>query len=193
MANDDEEQEPCVLSGLVAGCVGGLVATLIMNAAQMAVVQVAEQLETKQAQTAEGARAVAAGEGFGAGPQENAQDATVATKRTASKLSRNLFGHELSSNERAVVAGVIPLAFGTFVGGLYGALAEHLPILSLGHGTVYGTAVWLGAEELALPGLGLSKPVTETSWSSHATGWAGHLVYGIVLDAARRTVRSFLS
>jgi len=194
MANydDAEHAEPCLLSGLLAGCAGGFIATWMMNAAQTAAVQVADHLETQQAQTPEGAKAVAAGKGFGAGPLENAQEATVATKRTATALSRGLFGHELTSNERAVVAGVIPLAFGTFVGGIYGVLAEYIPMVSLGRGTVFGTAVWLGAEELALPGLKLSKPATEASWSSHATGWAGHLVYGIALDAARRAIRSFL-
>jgi putative membrane protein len=192
MFNSDDVREPCLLSGVMAGCLGGFIATWIMNAAQTAAVQVADQLETQQAQTPQGARTVAVGEGRGAGPLENAQEATVATKRTATAVSRGLFGHELSDEERAVVAGVIPLAFGTLVGGIYGALTEYFPFVSVGHGTAYGTAVWLGAEELAMPGLKLSKPVRDMAWSAHATGLAGHLVYGFALDAARRMVRSFL-
>jgi uncharacterized membrane protein YagU involved in acid resistance len=192
MFNAVDDNEPCTLSGFAAGCAGGLIATLAMHAAQTVTVQVADALETRQAQTPEGAKTVAAGHGIGAGPQENAEEGTVAVKRTATAISRNFFGHEVTPDKRAVASGIIPFAFGTLVGGLYGALAEHFDVVAIGNGTAYGTAVWLGAEELALPGLKLAKPVTEKSWSSHVTGLVGHLIYGVTLDAARRAIRPFL-
>jgi Protein of unknown function (DUF1440) len=192
MFHTENETEPCTLSGFAAGCAGGLIATLVMHMAETLTVHVADNIETRQAQTPEGAKTVAANQGFGAGPQENAAEGTIATKRTVTALSRNLFGHEITSDERAVVAGIIPLAFGTLVGGLYGVLAERFDVVALGKGTAYGAAVWLGAEELALPGLKFTKPVTEKSWSSHATGLAGHLIYGFTLNAARRAIRPFL-
>ncbi len=192
MFNLKNDTEPCTLSGFAAGCAGGFIATWIMSAAQAATVAVADQLETRHAQTREGAAKVAAGEGLGAGPLENAEQATVATKRTATAISRGLFSHQLTHDERATAAGIIPIAFGTLVGGIYGALAEHFDVVSLGNGTAYGTAVWLGAEELALPALKLAKPPRQSPWSSHATGLAGHLVYGVVLDAALRVIRPLL-
>jgi hypothetical protein len=190
--NNDTESSPCLLSGFAAGCAGGFIATWVMSAMQIATVKVADELETRHAQTPQGAKTVAANNGPGSGPLENAQEGAIATKRLATAVSRRVFQHEISDTERAIAAQVIPLGFGTLVGGLYGLLAEHLGVVTLGHGAAYGAAVWLGAEEIALPALGLTKPPTHTKWSAHATGLAGHLVYGLALDASRRIIRTLL-
>ena len=46
--------------------------------------------------------------------------------------------------------------------------------------------MWAIADEMVVPALGLSKPISETEASSHASALASHLVYGVVTDLARR-------
>lgn len=50
-------------------------------------------------------------------------------------------------------------------------------------------AVWLGADEIALPLLGLTPPAKESSLSGHAYALTSHLVCEAVADGVRRAVR----
>jgi len=77
-------------------------------------------------------------------------------------------------------------------GGIYGAVAERLPGASMGAGLPFGAAVWLVADEVVVPALGLSKKPTEYPFSSHAYALASHLVYGLATEMGRRVVRSAL-
>lgn len=52
-------------------------------------------------------------------------------------------------------------AFGAATGAAYGAAAEVLPSLTAGAGFPFGGAVWLAADEVVTPALGLSKKPTE--------------------------------
>jgi uncharacterized membrane protein YagU involved in acid resistance len=78
------------------------------------------------------------------------------------------------------------------MGALYGALAEVAPQTTIGHGTPYGAAVWLGADEIAVPAFGLADGPAETPASTHLQALAAHLVYGVTLDTVRRLVRRVL-
>ena len=55
---------------------------------------------------------------------------------------------------------------------------------------MFGTAVWLGADEVAVPAFRLSKPPTEYPVSVHAYAFMSHLVYGVTTDLVRRAVRN---
>jgi hypothetical protein len=192
MRNLMQKEETCTLSGIVAGCVGGFVATWIMSAAQNTAVTVADELETRQAARSPAeAATVAAGAGRGSGVIENAEEGQRAAKRLVNRAA-DLAGVDLASDETTLGAGFVPFAFGTFVGGLYGGLAEHFPLVTVGNGALYGAAVWLGAEEFALPALELTRPSLEAPVSSHATGLLSHLVYGNTLETVRRLVRALL-
>ena len=46
--------------------------------------------------------------------------------------------------------------FGTLTGAAYGVLAELVPGGHPGAGAPFGTALWLGADEIAVPAFGLS-------------------------------------
>ncbi len=89
-------------------------------------------------------------------------------------------------------ATIMHYAFGTLVGGVYGGAAEKFAPVRAGMGLAYGAAVWLEADELAVPALGLSGPVTQYPWKSHVYALSSHLVYGAALEAARRGIRALL-
>src|SRR5215831_9326800 len=53
-------------------------------------------------------------------------------------------------------------------------------------------AVWLIADEIIVPALGLSKPPTKYPLSTHASSIASHLVYGMTTEIVRREIRRAL-
>lgn len=77
-------------------------------------------------------------------------------------------------------------------GAMYGAMSELWPEAAVGAGLPFGAAVWLAADEIAVPALGLSKPATEYPLSKHAYALASHLVYGVTTEVVRRVVRQAL-
>lgn len=54
----------------------------------------------------------------------------------------------------------------------------------------YGAAIWLGADEIAEPLVGLSGPPTDTPLSGHVNALASHPVYGLVTHFTRKLVLS---
>jgi putative membrane protein len=57
-------------------------------------------------------------------------------------------------------------------------------------GAAFGTAVWLGADELAMPALGLSRRDVDYPLEAHAQSFAAHIVFGVTTDLVRRAVRA---
>jgi hypothetical protein len=117
------------------------------------------------------------------------EDATV---RAADRLSRGLFHHELSKKEKKVAGPAMHYGFGALTGVAYGVLAELAPGVTRGAGAPFGTAVWLGADEVAVPAFRLAGPPWEHPAPVHARALAAHLVYGLTAEGVRRLVRRVL-
>ncbi len=175
-----------VLKGAVAGMIGGLVGSWVMNQFQAAVTKASEAAERR---------------GRPQDPQEGKErearrvegtEQEPATVKTAQAISRGLFGHELSENEKKVAEPVVHYAYGTLTGAAYGAAAEAWPATRIGMGSGYGAAVWVLADEVAVPLLKLSRPPTEYPISTHAMSLAAHLVYGITTEVVRRGLRTII-
>ena len=84
-------------------------------------------------------------------------------------------------------------AFGAVSGACYGALRETAPASGLTRGGRYGVAVWLGADQLALPLTGLSPwPLSTYRPRTNAQLFLAHIVYGVTTDLTWRTVRRML-
>jgi uncharacterized membrane protein YagU involved in acid resistance len=164
-----------ILKGLAAGIVGGLVGTFVMTQFQNTVTQITESANGKDKQDKK--------------ENEESENATV---KTAEAISETFFDHELEKSEKEPAGNAVHYGFGTTMGALYGATAEVLPFTSYGFGIPFGTALFLGADEIAVPALGLSDSPTETPLSTHAYGLASHLVYGLTADLVRRGVRNIL-
>ena len=168
-----------IWKGALAGACGGLVASFAMNQFQALSSVAAKELsnsDDKQEQK-----------------KSSSEDASAdddATVKTAQAIAKTFTGEELSQSEKKAAGSAVHFTFGTALGAVYGALAETVPAFTTGYGTVYGSAVWLAADEIGVPAARLGPPPTETPASSHANALASHLVYGIVTDLVRRGIRN---
>lgn len=174
-----------VWKGLAAGLIGGLVASWTMNRFQDVWSKLSEDDEKSrdgQASQRDGSTE----------QQQSGAEQDDATVKTASAISEGIFDHELTKREKKIAGPAVHYAFGTAVGGLYGAAAELAPDITVGVGLPFGAAFWLLADETAVPLLGLSKGPTEYPLSTHAYALASHFVYGLTAELARRAVRNAL-
>lgn len=177
-----------VWKGLAAGLAGGLVASWTMNRFQDVWSKLAEEFGRSEEESS--AR-------DGGGESQQAQDSGEeqtddATVKAASAISEGIFDHKLTRGEKKIAGPAVHYAFGTAVGGLYGAVAELAPEVTAGAGLPFGAAFWLVADETAVPLLGLSKKPTEYPLSTHVYALASHLVYGLTAEAVRRAARNAL-
>jgi len=58
---------------------------------------------------------------------------------------------------------------------------------------LFGSLVWLAADELAVPALRLGPPPNKVGLKDHALGLSSHLVFGLVLDLVRRKTNQLIS
>lgn len=175
-----------VLKGFVAGLGAGLFASWTMNRFQDAWLIVSKTRD----QAAPG-QSPKQGEDNQL-PNADSEPPDDTTVRAASAISQNLFNHKLTRDEKKIAGPAVHYALGSGVGGLYGAVAEVMPDVTLGSGLPFGAAFWLVVDETAVPVLGLSKPPTEYPVSTHFYALASHLVYGLTAELGRRILRKAL-
>lgn len=168
----DSGQWSSTWKGAVAGAAGGLIASWVVNQFQSGVSKLSEEFAHDNDRKSRSG-----------GDEET-------TVKTAEAISEAA-GHQLTQQEKQVAAPAVHYAFGSTMGALYGIAAELNPKSSAGWGAPFGAALWLGADELAVPVLGLSGP-TDTPVSTHASALAAHVVYGLTTEVVRRAVRSVL-
>ena len=176
MHHKAEHNNSDILKGLAAGLVGGLVGTIVMTQYQNLVTQIGKSAngDDKKDKKQE---------------KEGSENATV---KTAQAISETVFDHKLKKSEKAQAGNAVHYVFGTTVGALYGAAAEAIPATAMGYGLPFGTALFIGADEVAVPALGLSEPPTEIPMTTHAYALSSHLVYGLTADLVRRAVRKYI-
>ncbi len=165
-----------VWKGLMAGLIGGLVASWTMNRFQDVWSKLSVNDHSTDAKSANG--------------DDNWQDDT--TVKAGSAISEGMFGHRLSSTEKKIAGPAVHYALGTGIGGLYGAVGEIVPEVRKGAGIPFGAAFWLVVDETTVPLLGLSKGPTEYPVSTHAYALTSHLVYGLTAELVRRALRRAL-
>ena len=168
-----------VWKGAVAGAAGGLVASWVMNQFQAALSKASGAIGNDGSQA----------DGQEASEQQSNDDATM---KAADAIAKSLLDRTLTKPEKQSAGPAVHYAFGSTVGAMYGAVAELVPRTTAAWGVPFGTAVWLGADEVAVPALGLSKAPVEYPLSTHASALAAHLVYGLTTDLVRRGVRATL-
>lgn len=79
-------------------------------------------------------------------------------------------------------------SYGILQGGLYGAATNLRKRGGLGSGALWGAAMWLLGDELAVPALGLSRGATAYPPSQHLHRLGAHVVYGLTLGAVNRAL-----
>ncbi len=176
MHHKNEHNNNDILKGLAAGLIGGLVGTIVMTQYQNLVTQIGKSAngDDKKEKKKE---------------KEGSENATV---KTAKAISETVFDHKLKKSEKETAGNAVHYVFGTTVGALYGAAAEAMPMAATGYGLPFGTALFIGADEVAVPALGLSEPPTEIPMTTHAYALSSHLVYGLTADLVRRAVRKYI-
>jgi hypothetical protein len=178
--------------GLAAGAAGGLAASWVMNQFQALWSRKAHGIERPH-----GAQSLQQGSprhGVARELQERGSDreSDDAAVRMARLFSEDVLGHRLAESEKETAGAIAHYAMGATSGAIYGAAVEVLPAATAGVGLPFGAAVWLVADELVVPALGLSKPPTAYPLSTHAFAFASHLVYGLTTEMTRRAVRRAL-
>lgn len=159
--------------GILAGAMGGLVGSFAMNQFQAAVSSASQALSDDNGSF---------------GSQSSGGGGEDATVKTARAISENVLDKPLPESEKQTAGSAVHYTFGTAVGAVYGGLSAVLPFVSAGRGMLYGTAVFVMADEIGVPAAGLSAPPTETPASSHAQAFGAHCVYGFVTDLVLRSL-----
>jgi len=160
-----------VLKGAAAGLAGGLVAAWVMNEFQKIWSKAGEALNKSESKPQ---------------PESQEDDATV---KTAKAIAEPVLGRPLNESEKKTAGPIVHYAFGGLMGAAYGAASEVMPVGSKWFGLPYGAALFVGADEVAVPVLKLSKPPQDAPASSHLYGLVSHLVYAASLEAVRRNLR----
>ena len=117
------------------------------------------------------------------------QEEASPTIQTAQVASTVLFRRALPEQDEEAAGQAVHYMYGGLAGATYGVTAERIPPVTAGLGLPFGTIVWLGAAEVTLPALGLSRPPAKISPAAHASVLAAHLVYGLTTEFVRQVIR----
>ena len=125
--------------------------------------------------------------------QPNDTDGTFpdepASMQLASAIAEPVVGRPLAEREKEVGGPIMHYLFGALVGAMYGALAETKPSMANGAGIPFGTAVWLGADEIGVPLAGFASDPRDYPLSRHAAALGSHVVFGLTVEGIRRLLR----
>jgi putative membrane protein len=185
-----------VLKGAVAGLAGGLLASWAMGLFMTVVKKATQSCErSREASLKEEEPREEFGRQSGHERSGQAQEGggeENPTVKVATIVSENVFRQPLPEDKKQAAGTAVHYGFGGILGAIYGGAAEVAPEVTVCAGTGYGAAVWLGADEIAVPALKLSKPPQEHPLSVHIGSLAAHLVYGLTLEGTRQAIRSVL-
>ena len=170
-----ETGEAKILKGMLAGAVGGLVASWTMNEFQRVWAAAEKQITGGK-------------RGQNGGPHSS-EDAEDATMKTADHISEALQGRHLSKDEKKKAGPVVHYAFGALMGAVYGASVEVNPAANALAGFPFGAILFAVADEVASPVSGLSAKPAAYPLSKQLYGLVSHAVYGVTAETVRRIVR----
>ena len=179
-------KKPSIIRGLLVGATAGIAATLVMDQFQKLSTAGQKQIE-KQKKLADGeSEWLIAHEG--ALQQQKEASAENSTEIVARHIAEAA-GTEIPPDKKKQAGNAVHYTFGTLMGVAYGLTTEFLPEVSAGAGTAFGTMLFLGADEVAVPALRLAPPPTDTAPTDHLQHWAAHVVYGGTLELVRGLLR----
>ncbi len=165
----NKESSPNIWEGVAAGFIGGIVASYMMEQFQVLWAHYAAEKNSK-----------------GRAKKSRKEPTTV---KAAAVISEGVFDHKLTKAQKKLAGPAVHYAMGAASGAVYGAAAELAPSVTAGAGLPFGAAVWLVADDITLPAVGLAKWPQEYPLSTHMYALASHLVYGLTTEAVRRAVR----
>jgi putative membrane protein len=164
--------------GLVAGAIGGAVASFAMNQFQAGMSKLFKEPAAPPERKPPEAK------------QRRQTSEESANVKAAVAVSETVFNHQLAPKEKQWAGQLVHYGYGTAAGALYGAAAEHWEDVRIGQGAAFGAALWAISDEVAVPVFHLSKGPQEYPLRTHAMALASHLVYSVTTELARRLLRS---
>lgn len=172
---------PNLAKGVIAGVAGGIVASWVMD------VYLARAGKKLQRAAKKGNERTAARQ-----HEEQGAPSEDATVKTANAVSHAMTGHELTPAQKRAGGPFVHYAFGAAMGGVYGALAEVSPLVTAGFGSAFGSALFTGADLIAVPALKLGSSPASQPISSLTAPSTAHIVYGATTELFRRVMRALL-
>ena len=114
---------------------------------------------------------------------ESGESSTAATGR---HLFEAIAGDRPSSATESLLSDVVHYSYGTFQGGLYGAIRSRAGFPDAAAGAAFGMALWLLGDELGVPLLGLAEAPSAYPARQHVHRLGAHLTYGLTVAVATR-------
>jgi len=173
-----------VAAGIVAGIIGGLVGTWTMSQFQA--------LWSQTVSSDHDPDTASAGGRHDARDWQERIEGRNANELASHAIAEHTIDRRLTREELEMAAPALHYAFGAAMGALYGGLHEVSPRVRAMGGPGWGTAVWAGADGIAVPLLGLSRPKNDYPLETHAQSYAAHFVFGMTTEVVRRGVRALL-
>jgi uncharacterized membrane protein YagU involved in acid resistance len=180
-SGERRRSEADVRAGVVAGMIGGIVATWVKDHVQAWWSRAVDDFESPSAGGRHDSR-----------DWQERYEGENANELAAQAIAERTIDRDLTRDELEKAAPFLHYTFGASMGAIYGGLAETADEVPLMSGAGFGTAVWVAADELAMPLLGLSKRKGELPLEAHAQSFAAHLVFGVTTELVRRGVRALM-
>jgi Protein of unknown function (DUF1440) len=181
--------KPSILRGVVTGVAAGVAATLVMDQF-LKLTSAGQKAVEKKIKLSEGESPwQIAHEQVQQEQQAAAQEGS--TEIVARKIAEAT-GTSLDKEKKKMAGQAVHYTFGTLMGIVYGISAELIPEVTTGAGTAFGTLLFLGADEVAVPAFQLAPSPTDTPATDHLQHWAAHVVYGGSLELVRSLLRRLM-
>jgi len=161
------------VTNILGGIAGGLVGSFAMEHLQRALGRLSPEIGDAPG---------------GGGQQYREPQSEPSTYRAADAIATATTGHPVPASRKPMAGAAVHYAFGAAVGAIYGAAAARNPDITSGAGLPFGASVWLIADELGMPALGLAPPPTAHPAEDHAATLASHLLFGALTECVRRCV-----
>ena len=178
--------------GAAAGLAGGVAATLVMTGFQAAWSAVNQKMSNGHRSNGSGQSEASPSSETKADSQTDNQNPTVKVAQKIVKVA----GQDLSPESSETAGQAVHYGFGTLMGGVYGTALELAPRRyrrnPVRSGLMMGSALFVAADEIALPALQLTAGPTKVPPSSHVFGLVSHLVYGVTAGLVTRAVRNLI-
>ncbi len=107
-------------------------------------------------------------------------------------LLNRMSASPLSEETEEASVRAIHWGFGALAGGVYGALAEHRPIVTGKLGASFGLTLYGVTHASALPMMGLTESPENQPARQHASELVTHAIYGVTTELVRRLARKAL-
>ncbi len=108
------------------------------------------------------------------GQQKNEPSTQIIADRVAEAVT----GKEVPKKAKPAAGIAVHYATGLFCGGIFGVMSSRAPRLGLLAGLLYGAAIWLFLDEIALRLLNIAPDPEKVPLNQHLKALGAHLVYG---------------